>query len=302
MSLERATATLAVDSRCTHGEGVLWCDRRQSLLWIDIAERRLWQHTPASGSTRHWVLPDRPGCIGLFDDGTLLVALVSSLHRADLAAATDDALPLQWLADVDPHNAYTRSNDGRADRHGNFVFGTMNEHPARAADGRFYQYSSRHGLRTLPLPGIVIPNAISFSLDGRTLYWCDSVTPQIMACDYDPERASTANVRVFTTLANRAAEPDGSAVDADGRVWNAQWRASQVSCYGADGTLLEVQPVPVKNPTCVAFGGPDLRTLYVISSQLDHTPEALAASPHAGSLFSARQDHPGLPESRVHVA
>lgn len=178
----------------------------------------------------------------------------------------------------------------------------MNEHPARAADGRFYQYSSRHGLRTLPLPGIVIPNAISFSLDGRTLYWCDSVTPRIMACDYDPERASTANVRVFTTLANRAAEPDGSAVDAGGRVWNAQWRASQVSCYGADGALLQVQPVPVKNPTCVAFGGADLRTLYVISSQLDHTPEALAASPHAGSLFSARQDQPGLPESRVHVA
>ncbi|MET0129837.1 MAG: SMP-30/gluconolactonase/LRE family protein [Stenotrophomonas chelatiphaga] len=302
MSVELAAATLAVDSRCTHGEGVLWCEKRQSLLWVDISERKLWQHHPESGVTRHWALPDRPGCIGLFDDGTVLVALVSSLHRADLAAATDETLPLQWLADVQPHNAYTRSNDGRADRDGNFVFGTMNEHPARAPDGRFFQYSSRHGLRELPLPGIVIPNAISFSLDGRTMYWCDSVSPRIMACDYDAAAATTGNVRVFATLANTAAEPDGSAVDAAGRVWNAQWRARQVSCYDAGGALLQVQPVPVKNPTCVAFGGPDLRTLYIISSRLDHTPEELAASAHAGSLFSARQAAPGLPESRVRAA
>ncbi len=299
MSVELAPATLVVDSRCTHGEGVLWCEQRQSVLWIDIAERRLWEHHPARGTRRYWVLPDRPGCIGLFDDGTLLVALVSSLHRADLASATDDTLPLQWLADVEPYKPYTRSNDGRADRHGNFVFGTMNEHPERAADGRFYQYSTRHGLRELPLPGIVISNAISFSLDGRTMYWCDSVSPRIMACDYDPEQASTRNVREFAALADTAAEPDGSAVDAAGRVWNAQWRARQVSCYAPDGTLLQVQPVPVKHPTCVAFGGNDLRTLYVISSRLDHTPEELAASTHAGSLFSARQAQPGLPESRI---
>jgi len=299
MSVELAAATLVVDSRCTHGAGVLCGEQRQSVLWIDIAERRLWEHHPARGTRRYWVLPDRPGCIGLFDDGTLLVALVSSLHRADLARATDDTLPLQWLADVEPYKPYTRSNDGRADRHGNFVFGTMNEHPERAADGRFYQYSTRHGLRELPLPGIVISNAISFSLDGRTMYWCDSVSPRIMACDYDPEQASTRNVREFTALADTAAEPDGSAVDAAGRVWNAQWRARQVSCYAPDGTLLQVQPVPVKHPTCVAFGGNDLRTLYVISSRLDHTPEELAASTHAGSLFSARQAQPGLPESRI---
>ncbi len=299
MSVDLAPATLAVDSRCTHGEGVIWCEQRQSLLWVDIAERRLWQHNVERGTTRHWTLPDRPGCIGLFDDGTLLIALVSSLHRADLATATDDTLPLQWLADVEPYKPYTRSNDGRADRDGNFVFGTMNEHPARAADGRFYQYSTRHGLRALPLPGIVIPNAISFSLDGRTLYWCDSVSPRIMACDYDAENATTSNVREFTALANTAAEPDGSAVDAAGRVWNAQWRARQVSCYAPDGKLLQVQPVPVKHPTCAAFGGADLRTLYVISSRLDHTPDELAASTHAGSLFKARQAQPGLPESRI---
>ena len=180
----RAPATLAVDSRCTHGEGVLWCDRRQSLLWIDIAERRLWQHTPASGSTRHWVLPDRPGCIGLFDDGTLLVALVSSLHRADLAAATDDALPLQWLADVDPHNAYTRSNDGRADRQGGFWIGTMSKHgdkdPGAGAIYRWY----RGELRKL-FGGITIPNAICFAPDGRTAYFADTPTQAIQKVALD---------------------------------------------------------------------------------------------------------------------
>jgi hypothetical protein len=68
------TATLAVDSRCTHGEGVVWCERRQVLFWVDIAGRQLWRHAPASGASRHWTLPDRPGCLGLFDDGRLLLA------------------------------------------------------------------------------------------------------------------------------------------------------------------------------------------------------------------------------------
>lgn len=297
-----APATLALDSRCTHGEGVLWCTRGQHVYWVDISGKALWQFHPASGRSRHWGLPDRPGCIGLQDDGSLLVVLAKSIHRADIDAATDTQLPLQWLADVEKDTPHTRSNDGRADRCGNFVFGTMNEDAGKATDGRYYQYSHAHGLRPLPLPGVVIPNSVCFSHDGRTLYWCDSVTPVIMACDYDADAATTGNVREFARLANTRAEPDGSCVDALGRVWNAQWRAGEVSCYDPDGRLQQVLPVPVKNPTCVAFGGDDLQTLYIISSRLDHTDAELAASEQAGSLFSARVGVAGLPESRVRTA
>lgn len=193
------TAILAVDSRCTHGEGVLWCEQREALYWVDISEKRLWRHHPGSAQTRFWTLPDRPGCIGLMDDGRVLIALAKAICIADPDNADGDTLALDHLADVEADNPLTRSNDGRADRHGNFVFGTMDEHEDKAGRGAMYQFSLRHGLRRLPLPGVSIPNSICFSPDGRTLYYCDSVRPQILRCDYDPDTAQTSNTRVFTT-------------------------------------------------------------------------------------------------------
>lgn len=297
--MSASQVTLAVDSRCTHGEGVLWCARRQALFWVDISEKRLWMHHPDDGATRHWPLPDRPGCIGLLDDGRLLLVLAKSIQLADIDNAAADALPLQHLVDVEPDNPHTRSNDGRADRAGNFVFGTMDEHAHKTGRGSFYQFSLRHGLRRLPLGGVSIPNSICFSPDGRTLYYCDSVTPQILACDYDPATASTANARVFATLDRADAEPDGSIVDADGHLWNAQWRAWRVVRYRPDGSVERSIAMPVKHPTCCAFGGPALDRLHVISSRLDHGDAELAATPQAGSLFQCDPGIAGLPESRV---
>src|SRR5690606_79089 len=74
-SMSQPMPTLLVDSRCAHGEGVVWCPHRQALLWVDIDGAQLWLHRPGDGLTRQWSLPDRPGCIGLVEDGSLLLAL-----------------------------------------------------------------------------------------------------------------------------------------------------------------------------------------------------------------------------------
>jgi sugar lactone lactonase YvrE len=299
-------ATLAVDSRCVHGEGVIWCERRQCLFWIDISGRLLWAHEPETGRSAHWALPDRPGCLGLLDDGRLLVVLAKSIALAspdlDAHAQGHAELPLQHLADVEPDQPHTRSNDGRADRHGNFVFGTMDEHDDKAERGAFYQFSRQHGLRRLPLGGVSIPNSICFSADGRTLYYCDSVTPRILCCDYEADTAQTRNPRVFAELDRADAEPDGSGIDAEGYLWNAQWRAWRVQRYTADGRVERSIAMPVKHPTCVAFGGPALDRLYIISSRLDHQDDELQRTPQAGGLFVCEPGVTGLPESRVVLA
>ncbi|WP_166743062.1 SMP-30/gluconolactonase/LRE family protein [Xanthomonas cannabis] len=299
VSTPEHTAVLAVDSRCTHGEGVLWCEQRQALYWVDIVEKRLWRHHPATAQSRYWTLPDRPGCLGLMDDGRVLVALAKAIGVVDPDNTDADLLPFEKLADIEADNPLTRSNDGRVDRHGNLVFGTMDEHDSKAARGAFYQFSLRHGLRALPLPGVSIPNSICFSLDGRTLYYCDSVRPQILCCDYDAETAQTSNTRVFATLDRDDAEPDGSIIDSEGHLWNAQWRACRVVRYRPDGSVDRVVHLPIKHPTCGAFGGAALDRLHVISSRLDHSADELARMPDAGGLFVCDVAIAGLPESRV---
>lgn len=296
-------ATLAFDSRCTLGESILWCERRAALFWTDIDASRLWMHTPYGGTSRCWSLPDRLGCLALGRWGHLLLGLAKGLYVADIDAATDTALPLTQVAEVERANADTRINDGRADRHGNFVFGTKSERADGAAIGSFYQYSSRHGLRRLGLPKAAIPNSICFSPDGSTMYYCDSPQRRILRCDYDAKTATVFHQRVFVELDHPDAEPDGSIIDAEGCLWNAQWGAGQVVRYRPDGSVDRVIAVPASQPSCCTIGGAAYDRLYITSARTGLDEAALAAFPASGGVFQwPLQRALGLPESRVEIA
>lgn len=282
-------AALAVDSQCVLGEGILWCERRQCLYWVDIEGAILWRHDPASGATRTWKAPDRLGCIALGVDGRLLLGLAKGLYSVDLDAAGDvEALTPELIVEVEAATgADTRLNDGRADRHGNFVFGTKSERSDAAPVGRFYQYSARHGLRALALAYAVIPNSICFNTAGTKMYFCDSIDPRILYCDYDAESASVSNVQVFVYMDHADASPDGSVVDVQDHLWNAQWGAGRVMRYAPDGRVSQSVKVPVSQPSCCVIGGPDNDKLYITSASIDLSPSDLERTPAAGGVFVA---------------
>lgn len=302
LSHPHSPVSLIVDSRCTHGEGTVWSEALGCLFWTDIGEQRIYQHCPKTQTTWCRSLPESAGCLGLIDPDRLLIVMRKSIAIAHLNTSTADRLDLTIIDHFEQQQPHTHSNDGRADRHGHFVFGTMDTHAEKQNRGQFYQFSFRHGLRPLPLPRVSIPNSICFSPDGGTLYFCDSVKPQIFACDYDPEHARTSPPRLFATLDQANAEPDGSIVDAEGYLWNAQWRAWRLVRYASNGTVDHIIPMPIKNPTCPAFGGHHLQTLFVISSRMDHSSDELDHSPHAGGVFALDTGIKGLAEMPVALA
>jgi sugar lactone lactonase YvrE len=204
------------------------------------------------------------------------------------------------LVDVDPGLPSVRLNDGRTDRWGNLVFGTLNEAPDQTPIGSFYQFSWRHGLRRLALPGVAIPNSICFSLDGRTMWFCDSLDRVIRCCDYDAASAHVHNIRIFARCAGL---PDGSIIDGDGCLWNAEWGSGGVRRYTPAGHVDRVVTVPTKNPTCPCLGGPGLHDLYVTSSREEHSDDELDRTPAAGGLFSLRvEDVAGVPDTLFALA
>jgi L-arabinonolactonase len=297
-----STAALAIDSRCQLGEGIVWDDRAQCLYWTDILSRRLWRHSPASGATDAWDVPEALGCLALCDDGRLLLALAKSIRIAESPVA-GQPLALRTLAPLEVAlGASTRSNDGRCDRAGHFVFGTKDETGATPPLGRFYQFSTAHGLRELPLPPATVPNSLCFSPEGRTLYWCDSVQPRIWRGDYDAQRAQVTGARVFAEVEGDRA-PDGSTVDAAGGLWNAQWDAGRVVRYAPDGTVDRVVAIPAGRPSCCAIGGAALDTLYVTTAREELDPDALERMPEAGGVFALTlAPDAGLPEARLRTA
>ncbi len=291
-----ATATLVFDSACILGESIVWCERERTLWWTDIKGKRIWQGDPATGAMRWWSTPGRVGSLALCESGRLLLAMESALYLAEPSREQAGGLVhLDHLSDVPMEGPQMRINDGRLDRHGNFVFGCINEHPAHERTARFFQYSIAHGLRLLALEPVAIANGICFDPDGGGMYYCDSLQGRIMHVRYDADTAATGEPRVFAVI-EQGIEPDGADVDAEGHVWGAQWGAARVVRYATTGEVEVIVPVPAWQPSCVAFAGD---ALYITSGRDGVDAEALHAQPATGGVFrAALRSVRGLPVRR----
>jgi sugar lactone lactonase YvrE len=140
------------------------------------------------------------------------------------------------------------------------------------------------------LEGIHIPNTISFSPDGKTLYMADSKLQTIFA----HEAADLSQLRRFAHTAGERGSPDGSAVDAHGYLWNAQWGGWKIVRYTADGRVDMEIPMLVAQPSSCAFGGEEMTTLFVTSAWDELDPQARAGQPLAGGLFAIETGVKGL--------
>jgi L-arabinonolactonase len=281
---------MLVDAENQLGEGVLWCERTARVLWTDILGATLHAHDMATGKTERWAMPEPLASFALtVSDGRLLLGLASQLAFFDMhtGAITSICAVEQGLA--------TRLNDGRCDRQGRFVFGTFHAVEPRERIGSYWRLDTEHRLERLPLPGCAIANSICFSPDGATMYYCNSPDRAIRCCDYDSVTGAISGDRVFAAVPGDAGEPDGSCIDADGYLWNAQWGASCVVRYAPDGTVDRVLETAALQPSCVTLGGPGMNQLLVTSARVGIAEPAV----HDGALFSATLPGiRGLPESR----
>lgn len=280
--------------RQAHAEGVIWDDLMGVVRWTDIASSTIHDYDPATGVVREHRLPARVGCFALtHEPGVLLLAMEKQLGRFD----TRDGR-LHVLDDIEADLPGTRTNDGRCDRGGNFIFGTLNERgPEQIAS--FWRYTKNGQLGRLALPKAAITNSICFSPDGETMYFTDSPTARIMACDYDADTGEVDRIRGFADI-EAGHEPDGSTIDAEGFLWNAQWGASRVVRYAPDGRIDAIIPLPARQPSCVSFAGADLAQMVITSAHKGIDADIVRDEPLNGAIFIGNPPRGrGLPEARV---
>jgi sugar lactone lactonase YvrE len=275
------------------GESPLWNEREQALYWIDIRRPAVRRFDQANGRIDTWSLPGLVGSIAFCDDGLLLMALseqIATFGPATGSLATIARLPAQ----ISGH----RFNDGRCDRQGRFWVGTMHN-LTRAPEGVLYRLEPGRQLVAVE-SGICIPNSLAWSPDGRTMYFADSLLYTIFAYDFDPTSGEMGGKRVFATT-QAPAFPDGSTVDAEGFLWNAEFNGWRVVRYAPDGRIDRVIEVPTHRPTCCGFGGPNLATLYITTASQQMSADEIAKQPFAGSLLAVKVGVRGLVEPRFVV-
>jgi sugar lactone lactonase YvrE len=119
--------------------------------------------------------------------------------------------------------------------------------------------------------------------------------------DYDAADGEATRRRALADLSGFPGVPDGLTVDLDGYVWVAMFGGGVLRRFAPSGDQDAVVSLPVTYPTSVAFGGPDLSSLYVTTSRRDLSPPEAEAEPLAGRLLTLRPGPVGLPSTHTHA-
>jgi sugar lactone lactonase YvrE len=277
------------------GESPLWNPAEACLYWDDIDGFAVHRFDPASGAHRSWSMDSEPSALALHAGGGLMVAQRSGFVHLDTASGAQTP-----IAPAPYDTATSRFNDGRVDPAGRFWAGTMYEPRDRPAAEMFCL--ERGQVRRAWSGGMTNSNGLAFSPDGRTMYHADTTSHRIDRYDFDAATGTASNPRPFQcfstdkTAPGYGGRPDGAAVDSEGAYWCAMFEGGRLLRFSPDGTLLREVKLPLRCPTMVAFGGADLRTLYITSASHKRSVEERAQYPLTGCVLSMRVEVAGLPE------
>ncbi|MEU5774432.1 SMP-30/gluconolactonase/LRE family protein [Streptomyces venezuelae] len=271
---------VAVRAEASLGEGPTWDAATGRLIWVDILGSRVHTYAPGDGRRTVMATEQHVGAAKPRAGGGLVVNL-----RDGIGLYGPGGTPFTWLV-RDPVPG-RRGNDAAVAPDGALWAGTMRYDEAPGGGG--LTRIAPDGTATDVADDVAVSNGTGWSPDGRLMYYVDSPTRRVDVLDVDGRHV--LNRRPFARIEERAGFPDGLAVDAEGCVWVALWDGAAVRRYTPDGRLDRTVDLPVRRPTACAFGGPDLRDLYITTARtgLDRP------HPLSGSVLVVPDAGRGLP-------
>ncbi|WP_081583552.1 SMP-30/gluconolactonase/LRE family protein [Noviherbaspirillum massiliense] len=276
------------DTHAQLGEGPLWSSKAQALYWVDILGRRLHRYSPWEGQ-RSWAFEEEISAVAERAGGNgLIVTLRRGFAFFDPASGQLEHL-IQPETDL-PNN---RFNDGKCDARGRFWAGSM-DFEGRQTSGSLYRLSADLACVRMD-GGYAVTNGPAWSADNRTMYFNDSANGRVYAFDFDLDAGGLSNKRLFLQFPAEEGVPDGMTTDAEGGLWIAHWGAGKLTRHDAAGKVLHAIDLPCSQVSSCAFGGPDMKTLFITTALTGLSNEQLAREPLAGGLFAVDLDIAGVP-------
>ncbi len=280
-----------IEDKDSLGEGPLWDVDEQRLYWIDSYGPTVHRCDAAGGDIEHWRVPEPIGSMALRQAGGAVVSLRSGFHFLDF-----DSGEVTRINETQPGELRARLNDGKVDRQGRFIAGSM-DFEERDGVGKLFRLDPDLSLHTIDTD-IIVSNGPCWSPDDRTFYFADTFRKVIYAYDYDIDTGNVRSRRIFTTFDNLRGYPDGATVDAEGCVWSCEVYSGRLIRFDPNGVVDRIVGLPVKSTTSLIFGGPDLDIAYVTSMARPMGDE-YHREREAGCLFAVHGlGVRGLPEPR----
>lgn len=276
-------------NRCILGEGVFWHPERKQLFWFDIIDKKLF--SLSKRISKHWQFQEHISAAGWIDKSSLLIAGENNLFSFNL-----ETMKRENICDLEKTNNENRSNDGRADPWGGFWIGTMSK-KAELNKGAIYRFYKGKLIKLID--GITIPNSICFSKDKEFGFYSDTKKQKIYRQKLNKKTGwPEGKKEIFFNFSSKNFNPDGMTVDINNNLWCALWGSSQIVCISNEGKIIQYLKLPIKQPSCLSFGGENFESLYVTSAS-----EGLKKSneQYDGQTLKINIGIRGNPESRVEL-
>jgi len=242
-------------------------------------------------------MTDRPSGLGWLPDGRLLI--VSMTQRSLMRL---DGKQLQLHADL-AGIATFHCNDMVVDSLGRAYVGNFGfDLDTAEIDGTLDKVLAEHRGATLArvdpdgsvhavANGLMFPNGTVITPDGSTLIVAESFGRRLTAFDIAAD-GSLSNQRVWADLGRRV--PDGICLDADGAIWVANPITPECFRVAEGGEILDVIETDNRCFACM-LGGPDMRTLFMLTSQYSLAVEASIRRTAAVVITEVAVPGAGLP-------
>lgn len=278
------------EERVLLGESPVWSASESCVYWIDILGPTLLRTDLINGETLTWGLPSAPGMIALRGFAGLIIALEDGLYGFNPPTGR-----IELLTPIEEVHSENRANDGKCDIAGRLWLGTMNKTDSSQPTGAFYRIDP-HLAATRIGGDFRVPNGLAWSPDDSIMYHTDSRSGVVYSYDYDPGTGERSGEKEFFRFdREKTGGVDGAAMDVEGGYWTVLFGGGKLIRVLPDGTLDREIPLPVSQPTMPAFGGPDMKTIFITSASQKLSEDELAAQPLAGALLAVQVDVPGHP-------
>jgi sugar lactone lactonase YvrE len=277
------------------GEGAVWDPSQDALYWTDINRFLVHRFSPKTQSVTSWLFGEPVTSVNLTSKPDLLLLVLGSKVGLWAPHSHPDFHPIHSLQEA----PRMRFNDARVDPRGSLWVGTMRNNVGSRGENLDVAFTDGVLLRIDPNGAVCewrrdigIFNTVAWSPDQKKFYYGDSPANIIYSCDYDLRTGTISDASVLLRDYPRG-HPDGSAIDAEGYLWNARYGGACVIRVAPDGRVDCEVALPALNPTTCAFGGPDLGTLFVTSAR--------SSDQLSGSVFAVEVDVCGVPDCRFQI-
>lgn len=286
--MESIIAEVAYPINAIVGEGSLWDVDNQRLLWVDILDHKIYSFDPKTNCNFGFDLGRDIGTVVITKSGLWAYADQDGIGFFDPRSG-------QKIEGTKPEAKHPeiRFNDGKCDSRGTFWAGTM-AYDCKEGEGILYEFHTS-GTVSKKLTGLTISNGLVWDSTKTKFYFIDSTTYEIHGYHYDFATGNIQNKSVVAKINKNLGLPDGMAIDSDDHLWVALFGGGKVIRIDPKtGSIVFEVIVPAPNVTSCAFGGTNLKDLYITSANYNMDKKALEEFPNSGSLFKAEVPFKGV--------